>query len=92
MLNRDFSAGFYKANEEKNRLFYAPSAIYAPTYTLIATEKDAYEYPVDGWTWYETKAEALIAEAVTEPPAPAKDETGRRLPRAKENRNAIVQE
>jgi hypothetical protein len=46
------TAGFYKQNEEEQWM-YAPNFVYAPDYTLLKEEKDTYEYPVDGWTWYD---------------------------------------
>jgi len=43
--------GFYRQNEDLI-WEYAPNFVYAPDYTLLKEEKDTYEYPVDGWTWY----------------------------------------
>jgi hypothetical protein len=40
------TSGFYKYDEEQ--WFYAPNAVYAPTYTLLRELKDTYDYPVDG--------------------------------------------
>jgi hypothetical protein len=45
------TSGFYKYDEEQ--WFYAPNAVYAPTYTLLREFKDTYNYPVDGWNWYD---------------------------------------
>ena len=45
------TSGFYKYDEEQ--WFYAPNAVYAPTYTLLRELKDTYDYPVDGWNWYD---------------------------------------
>jgi hypothetical protein len=44
-------AGFYKLEEDN--WIYAPNFVYAPDYTLLKEEKDTYEYPVDGWYWYD---------------------------------------
>lgn len=85
-------AGFYKANDSKDSVFYAPNAVYSANYTLVSTDKDTYEYPIDGWTWYETKSLAIAAEGVTEPDTPQVDERGRPIPRQRRDRNAIVQE
>jgi hypothetical protein len=46
------TAGFYRQNEDLT-WEYAPNFVYAPDYTLLKEEKDTYEYPVDGWTWYD---------------------------------------
>jgi hypothetical protein len=51
------TAGFYKL-EEDNWL-YAPNFVYAPDYTLEKGLKDTYEYPVDGWSWYEKNPEQI---------------------------------
>ena len=45
------TAGFYKQNEEEQWM-HAPNFVYAPDYTLLKEEKDTYEYPIDGWIWY----------------------------------------
>ena len=46
------TAGFYKQNEEEQWM-YAPNFVYAPTYTLLKEEKNTYDYPIDGWNWYD---------------------------------------
>lgn len=46
------TAGFYRQNEDLT-WEYAPNFVYAPDYTLLKEEKDTYDYPVDGWTWYD---------------------------------------
>jgi hypothetical protein len=45
------TAGFYKLEDDNWQ--YAPNFVYAPNYTLLKEEKDTYEYPVDGWSWYD---------------------------------------
>lgn len=49
--------GFYKQYSE-TELFYGPTKITTPSFTLAAEEKDTYTYPVDGWYWFDTEAEA----------------------------------
>jgi hypothetical protein len=51
------TAGFYNKNGE-----YASNEIYAPNYVLKAEEKDTYQYPIHGWTWYNSAEEAQAAE------------------------------
>jgi hypothetical protein len=46
------TSGFYKKDEEGNSL-YAPNFVDHPNYTLNKENKDDYEYPIDGWTWYD---------------------------------------
>lgn len=54
-----YGEGFYKA--DGITLLYGPGPIYGPTYTLDPEQKDTYQYPVDGWTWFNTPAEAMTA-------------------------------
>lgn len=46
--------GFYKV--ENDEVIYAPNFVYGPydDYRLFKEEKDTYDYPVDGWYWFET--------------------------------------
>jgi hypothetical protein len=44
------TSGFYK--EKNGEWYFAPNFVYAPTYTLLKELKDTYEYPLDGWVWY----------------------------------------
>jgi len=83
--------GFYKSNEEKTALFYAPNAVHSRDYSLIASDKASYQYPVEGWTWYESKEDALAAEGVTEPEKPtAPTEALGSILGQKQNRNSIA--
>ena len=45
------TSGFYKYDEEQ--WFWAPNGVYSPTYTLLKELKNTYDYPVDGWRWYD---------------------------------------
>lgn len=47
--------GFYKLDGES--LLYG-ELICGPTYTLISSEHQAYAYPVDGWYWFDSEADA----------------------------------
>jgi hypothetical protein len=49
--------GFYK--KEATEILYAPNIIQGPGYVLIATDKDSYNYPVDGWIWAQSEADAI---------------------------------
>jgi hypothetical protein len=85
------ASGFYKSNEEKTALFYAPNAVHSRDYSLIASDKASYQYPVEGWTWYESKEDALTVEGVTEPEKPtAPTEAVRPAPGQRPNRNSIA--
>lgn len=52
--------GFYKLTENSS-LNYAPNAVYNSNYTLLKENKDTYQYPVDGWSWYEDRSDAVSA-------------------------------
>lgn len=56
------TSGFYKLNEV-GEWEYAPNFVYAPTYTLLREDKDTYDYPVDGWYWYDVAPEAYVTWA-----------------------------
>ena len=49
--------GFYK--KQNDELLYAPNIIEGNGYVLLAQDKDAYQYPVDGWSWFESAQDAI---------------------------------
>lgn len=51
--------GFYKLQD--GELFYAPNAVYNKNYELLKEIHEAYNYPVDGWYWFESREEACAA-------------------------------
>lgn len=51
------TSGFYK--KEAAEILYAPNIIQGPNYALYAAEKDSYTYPVDGWIWAQSEADAI---------------------------------
>lgn len=48
--------GFYKKQNEE--LLYGPNIVEGDGYVLLVREKDSYEYPVDGWFWFESEDSA----------------------------------
>ncbi len=52
--------GFYKLDGD---LLYAPNFVLGPfdSFALFAEKKDEYTYPVDGWCWFDSEEEALLA-------------------------------
>lgn len=52
------TSGFYFHDTENNEVIYAPTFVYAPSFTLLAEEKDSYTYPVNGWFWFDSQADA----------------------------------
>lgn len=55
--------GFYKYQD--NELLYAPNAVFLPAGMeypdLQATMHETYTYPIDGWTWFNSQADAEAA-------------------------------
>lgn len=47
-------SGFYKQFEDGSWV-YAPNFVYGPDFELVRELKDTYEYPIDGWSWYDQK-------------------------------------
>lgn len=58
------TSGFYKYQD--NQLFYGPNFVYGPTFELLKGLKDTYTYPVDGWYYFDTEAEAKTFFNITE--------------------------
>ena len=50
--------GFYKLDGE---LLYAPNFVLNKDFELRIEFKDTYEYPVEGWSYFESKEEAKTA-------------------------------
>ena len=49
--------GFYKKVDED--ILKGENFVFSPVVTLKAEDKDSYEYPQDGWYWFDTFDEAL---------------------------------
>lgn len=50
--------GFYKIQNEE--ILYAPNIIEGDGYVLITKNKEQYEYPIDGWYWFNSQEEATL--------------------------------
>ena len=50
--------GFYKKQNEE--LLYGPNIVEGNGYVLLVQEKDSYQYPVDGWYWFNSEEEARV--------------------------------
>ena len=46
------TSGFYKQNEDGEWLF-APNFLYGPNFELLRELKDTYNFPIDGWYWFD---------------------------------------
>ena len=60
------TAGFYK--KENDTLYYAPNIVEGDGYVLIAQDKDQYEYPINGWNWFDSEEELQALLPVYEEP------------------------
>jgi hypothetical protein len=54
----DKGSGFYKLIQ--NELFHGPNYVVSQSYNLYKEEKDLYQYPVEGWYWFESEKEARV--------------------------------
>lgn len=60
--------GFYK--NENGLLLYGPNFVLNKDYELRAETHEGHEYPVDGWSWFDSEEEARDALGI-----PAEEET-----------------
>jgi hypothetical protein len=50
------TSGFYKWNDNQKEWMYGPNIVgLRVDFCLVRELKDTYEYPVDGWTWYDER-------------------------------------
>lgn len=52
------TSGFYKFDEYVGELFCGPNFVKNMNYELFRDEHETYEYPVDGWYWFDSNEEA----------------------------------
>jgi hypothetical protein len=52
------TSGFYK--EENGELIYGPNFVLNKNYELRKETHEQHTYPVDGWYWFDSEAEARI--------------------------------
>lgn len=52
-MNYDRGPGFYK--NDNGDLLHGQNYVLAGGYNLYAGEKDSYEYPLNGWYWFENE-------------------------------------
>lgn len=53
--------GFYKSCGDGVSVFYAPTSVTAPAFTLLAENHAGYTYPQDGWAWFDSEDAARTA-------------------------------
>jgi hypothetical protein len=49
-------SGFYKRDGDD--LLYGPNLVEGPTFVLLRENQAEYNYPIDGWSWYEDENQA----------------------------------
>ena len=54
------TSGFYTTNEQ-GELMHAPNYVIAPDFAIYRDQREAYTYPVHGWAWFDSEAEARAA-------------------------------
>lgn len=52
------TSGFYKL--DGSSLLFGPNFVLNANYQLFKDKKNIYEYPVDGWYWFDSEEEARI--------------------------------
>lgn len=67
------TSGFYKFDGE---LLFGPNFVLNAAYALYSNTKDLYQYPVDGWYWFDTLQQA---QAFFEIPELEVNEIGKEL-------------
>jgi hypothetical protein len=55
-MDGDWLMSFFKNID--GSLDIAPNFVLNKDYELVKESKDTYEYPVDGWYWFDTEVEA----------------------------------
>ena len=60
----DDTSGFYKFD---NTLLYGPSLVVSAQFELYRDQKDSYDYPVSGWSWFDDESAARSFFGLPEP-------------------------
>lgn len=63
------TSGFYKIQNQNEELIllYGPNGVMHCDYDLLKENHLNYEYPVDGWYWFDSEEEARIFFDVPKP-------------------------
>ena len=57
--------GFYK--KEKDNLLYAQNSVLNSEYQLFKELKDEYNYPIDGWYWFDSEDDVYVFFSIEKP-------------------------
>ncbi len=52
------TSGFYRLDAEE--LLHAPTTVMGADLELLRTDKDSYEFPVEGWYWFDSEEDARL--------------------------------
>ena len=55
MMEQQDTSGFYKLD---GSLLYGPNFVLNVSYELRKDMRDQYQYPIDGWYWFDTELDA----------------------------------
>lgn len=62
----DNTSGFYR--KDNDQLLFAPNFVYGEAFELFRNNKNTYEYPVNGWKWFDSEEEARLEYNLPKPP------------------------
>lgn len=57
--------GFYK--KENDNLIYSQNLVLNSEYQLFKELKDEYNYPIDGWYWFDSEDDAYVFFNIEKP-------------------------
>lgn len=57
--------GFYKLDGDA--LLFGPNGVFSGDYNLTREDRASYSYPVDGWYWFDSEADARSFFNLPEP-------------------------
>lgn len=56
-ISMEDTSGFYKLD---GVLLYGPNFVLNASYELRRETKDEHSYPTDGWSWFDSEADAMV--------------------------------
>lgn len=67
-MTTENTSGFYKKFSDSNYIIHAHNFVSTPSFELLRETKDEFEYPMDGWYWFddEKAAHEFFGQTVVE--------------------------
>lgn len=64
------TSGFYKIQNQNGEiiLIYGPNGVMYCNYDLLKENHKNYNYPIDGWRWFDSQAEAKAFFGIVDEP------------------------